>query len=50
MPKQASGMLRNLRSKLGASDNFKLAVLAIRLGLIDLDDAQWERTVFLRAV
>ena len=42
-------VLKNLRSKLCASDNFKLAVLAIRSGLVDIDDEQWQRTVFIRS-
>ena len=46
--RQVGTVLKNLRSKLCASDNFKLAVLAIRSGLIDIDDKQWQRTVFVR--
>jgi len=49
-PRQMGTVLKTLRCKLKASDNFKLAVLAIRSGLIDIDDAQWQRTVFLRSV
>jgi len=45
---QLRAIIAQLRKKLGMADTFKLSVLALRIGLTDVDDRQWGRTVFLR--
>jgi DNA-binding CsgD family transcriptional regulator len=41
-------VVRSLRTKLAARDNFAVAIVAIRLGLIDFDEADWGRMLFVR--
>jgi DNA-binding CsgD family transcriptional regulator len=41
-------VVRSLRVKLAARDNFAVAIVAIRLGLIDFEEAEWDRLLFVR--